>query len=57
MKKRPIAISSMSLHLFIDYFKMTVRIMSGKDDIRITTADKLLVSLAIFSRDYSEHAK
>lgn len=49
MKKRLIAISRVSLHLFIDYLKMTVRIMSGKEDIHVTTADKLLVSSAIFS--------
>lgn len=49
MKQQLIAISSTSLHLFIDYFKMTVGIMSGKEDIHVTAADKLSVSLATFS--------
>lgn len=47
--KRLIAISSMSLHLFIDRFKMPVRIMSGREDIHVMVVDKLLVSLAVFS--------
>lgn len=36
---------------------MTVRIMSGKEDIHVTAADKVLVSLAISSWYYSECAK
>lgn len=33
----------MSPHLFTRYFKLTVRITSGRGDIRVTMADKQLV--------------
>lgn len=57
MAKRPVAISRMWLLCFINYFKMTVRIMSGKEDLYVRAADKLLVSLAISYWYYSECAK
>lgn len=50
--KEAVAISRMWLQCFIDYF----RIMSEKEDIHVTAADELLVSLAISSY-YSECAK
>lgn len=55
--KRPVVISRMWLQCFINDLKMTVRIMSGKEDIYVTAADKLSVSLTNSSWYYSECAK